>query len=174
MHEEEFKATLKSCSMNECRLYTMVDIKRHNSMSLCVIMNKSLDSFYCNTITCTCNKKEKRGIKSPVHETTNSGGNKIQLESASCYITNNKDAHWPVPFSEQHRTTKNVAKVQRKTNNIQDNTSLKEISRDRQDAKDKGTEMIYIVFVYHYIVNKTNGALNIVFIHPVIVSLQLQ
>lgn len=151
-----------------------MDIKKEGSMSLCVVVNKSLNFPFCSGITCTCNKKEKRDIHTSVDREFTGDSKGIQLESASCYITNNKDAHWPVPFSEQHRTTKNVAKVQRKTNNIQDNTSLKEISRDRQDAKDKGTEMIYIVFVYHYIVNKTNGALNIVFIHPVIVSLQLQ
>ena len=81
-------------------------------------------------------------------------------------------AHLPFPLSNQHRTTMKVANVKRTTNNIKDNTSLKEISRDLHDAKDKGIEMIY--FVYDYSINKTNGALNIVFIHPVIVSLQLQ
>ena len=150
-----------------------MDIKREGSMSLCVVVNKSLNSQYCNDITCTCHKKEKRDIKTPVRGNSTGKSKGIQYESASCKITNvDEQAHLPFPLSNQHRTTMKVANVQRTTNNIKDNTSLKEISRDRQDAKDKGTEMIY--FVYRYIINKTNGAINIVFIHPVIVSLQLQ
>ena len=147
MHKEEFKATLKSCSMNECRLYTMVDIKRHNSMSLCVIMNKSLDSFYCNTITCTCNKKEKRNIKTFVYENKNSKGNKTHHKTASCEITYDENVYWHLPFSQQHMTTWKTEKVTRKTKNSQHNTSLKEISKEGQDSNDKGTEMVD--YVYH-------------------------
>ncbi|XP_078309676.1 uncharacterized protein LOC111105840 isoform X2 [Crassostrea virginica] len=135
---EEFKFIFNKCARSaECSLYTMMDIKKEGSMSLCVVVNKSLNFPFCSGITCTCNKKEKRDIHTSVDREFTRGSKGIQLESASCYITNKKHAHWPVPFSEQHRTTKKVAKVQRKTNNIQDNTSLKEISRDRQDAKDK-------------------------------------
>ena len=135
--------------MNECWLYTMVDIKSRNSMRLCVVVNKSLNSMFCNIITCACNKKEKRGIKSPVHETTNSGGNKIQLESASCKITYDEPVYWPLPFSKEHMTTMRAEKVPMKTKNSHHNASLKEISGNRQDLKDKGTEMIY--FVYHQV-----------------------
>lgn len=115
-------------------------------MSLCVVGNKSLDSPFCNIITCTCNKKVKRNIESTVYENNNSGGNKTHLKTASCEITTDKQVSWPLPFSKQHMTTMEAEKGLRRTKNNQHNTSLKEISSNRQDSKDKGTEMIYSVY----------------------------
>ena len=96
--------------MNECWLYSMVDIKNQNSMSMCVVGNKSLDSLYCNIITCTCNKKVKRNIESTVYENNNSGGNKTHLKTASCEITTDEQFYWPYPFSKQHTVTINEGK----------------------------------------------------------------
>ena len=132
---------------DECSLYAKMDIEREGSMSLCVVVNKSLNSQYCNDITSSCHIKEKRDIQTPVGSDLKGGYKGIQLEYTICKITNNEQAHWPCPFSIQHRTTMKVAKVQRKTNNIHINTSLEDISRDRPDAKDKDTDIIY--FVYH-------------------------
>ena len=98
--------------MKECWLYTMVDIKNQNSMSLCVVRNKSLNFLYCNIITCTCNKREKRNIESPVYENKNSGGNKTHLKTASCEITYDEHVYWPYPFSKQHTATINEGKSQ--------------------------------------------------------------
>nr|XP_022295980.1 uncharacterized protein LOC111105840 isoform X5 [Crassostrea virginica] len=137
IHVEELKAILSKCSMNECWLYSMVDIKNQNSMSLCVVGNKSLNFLYCNIITCTCNKKVKRNIESPIYENNNSGGNKTHLKTASCEITYDEHVYWPLPFSKQRMTTLEAEKVSNKTKNNQYNTSLKEVSRDRQDSKDK-------------------------------------
>ena len=89
----------------------------------------------------------KRNIESTVYENKNSGGNKTHLKTASCEITYDEHVYWPLPFSKQHMTTLEAEKVSNKTKNNQYNTSLKEVSRDRQDSKDKGTEMIY--YVYH-------------------------
>ena len=94
-------------------------------MSLCVVVNKSLNFPYCNIITCTCNKKEKRDIQSPVYETTNSGEDKIQLKSASCKITKGEHVYWPLPFSKQHMTTMKTETVPDKTKNSHYNTSFK-------------------------------------------------
>ena len=43
-------------------------------------------------------------------------------------------------------TTMKTEEVPMLTKNSQHNTSLKEISRDQQDSKDKGAEMIYTVY----------------------------
>ena len=73
-----------------------MDIKREGSMSLCVVVNKSLNSPYCNDITCTCHKKEKRDIKTPVRGNFTGKSKGIQYESASCKITNvDEQAHLP-------------------------------------------------------------------------------
>lgn len=81
----------------------MVDIKREGFMSLCVVFDKSPNSPYCNYITCTCNKKEKRAIKTPVGRDFKGGNKRIQLESASCKITNDDEqVYWSVPFSTHY------------------------------------------------------------------------
>nr|XP_022296680.1 uncharacterized protein LOC111106336 isoform X3 [Crassostrea virginica] len=135
---KELITILNRCFMKECWLYSMVDINNQNSMSLCVVGNKSLNFLYCNIITCTCNKKVKRNIESTVYDNNNSGGNKTHLKTASCEITYDEHVYWPLPFSEQHMTTLEAEKVSNKTKSNQYNTSLKEVSRDRQDSKDKG------------------------------------
>ena len=86
----------------------MMDIKREGSMTLCVVVNKSLNSPYCNDITC---KKEKRDIQTPVGSDLKGDNKGIQLEYASCEITNSEQAHWPCPFSKHPRTTMKVSKV---------------------------------------------------------------
>ncbi|XP_078340337.1 uncharacterized protein LOC111106659 isoform X2 [Crassostrea virginica] len=48
---------------SECRIYTVIDKKKENSMILCITVN---DAQSCYALTCSCQKnKKKRAIKSP-------------------------------------------------------------------------------------------------------------
>nr|XP_034309404.1 uncharacterized protein LOC117683712 [Crassostrea gigas] len=61
--QEDITFTIKDCIMSQdCRIYTMLDKKKENTMTLCVVVNETKNCFLS---TCTCpNSRTRRGINS--------------------------------------------------------------------------------------------------------------
>ncbi|XP_065929151.1 uncharacterized protein [Magallana gigas] len=61
--QEAITFTLKDCIRSQdCRIYTMLDKKKENTLTLCVVVNETKN---CFVSTCTCpNSRTRRGVNS--------------------------------------------------------------------------------------------------------------
>ena len=90
------KAKMEICSKSsECRIYTVIDKKKENSMILCITVN---DTQSCYALTCSCQKnRKKRAVNSHVHLDTTKKPILIKKPiPAQCEISIDNRDYFPV------------------------------------------------------------------------------
>ena len=96
LNNEIIRVDMEKCSKSpECRIYTVIDKKKENSMILCIKVN---DAQSCYVLTCSCQKKrKKRAVNS--HVKLDSKENTILEENhipAQCHISIDNRDNFPL------------------------------------------------------------------------------
>nr|XP_034309408.1 uncharacterized protein LOC105334499 isoform X4 [Crassostrea gigas] len=79
--QEDITFAIKDCIMSQdCRIYTMLDKKKENTMTLCVVVNETKN---CFVSTCTCpNSRKRRSFNSHLFTPNPSSG----VQEATCKL----------------------------------------------------------------------------------------
>ena len=96
LNKEIIRVDMETCSKSpECRIYTVFDKKKENSMILCITVN---DTQRCYALTCSCQKnRTKRAVKSHVNlNTTKKPILKEKPIPAQCEISIDNRDNFPV------------------------------------------------------------------------------
>ena len=109
LNNEIIRVDMEKCSKSpECRIYTVIDKKKENSMILCITVN---DTQSCYALTCSCQKnRKKRAVNT--HEVSTDPKEKPTLKEkpipAHCDISIDNRDYFPVKNKPMTATSYSV------------------------------------------------------------------